>query len=122
MNKITLSLIVVGLLFSSLAQAGLNCVNCTVISVGCSATYAGSQSCNVVVEGTVSGTRPACHTFSEATPRWVIDVSTDGGKTMQALAVAAQLADKPVIVYGLGACNTWANAEDINLIYLGNPL
>jgi hypothetical protein len=65
---------------------------------------------------------PACATYTtgnNAHGRWfAVDLSTDGGREAFRLAMAAQLAGKPVRMTGSGTCTVNSNKENVSGLYM----
>jgi len=69
----------------------------------------------VVLSGSASG-RAAC---ASGTTYWMIpNETTDTGKRLYATLLAAEIAGRPVQIYGKNTCNRWVDGEDIDRIEL----
>jgi hypothetical protein len=66
----------------------------------------------VYVTGTPSGT-PACGTETTSIQRYVVDVTTDSGRSVVATALTAYALQSSVDVIGLGSCAVWGGTETI---------
>lgn len=71
----------------------------------------------VIINGTASGARPACATASY----WAIaNENSEAGKRQFAMLMTAHATGGVVLLNGMGTCNRWADAEDINEVRLVN--
>lgn len=69
----------------------------------------------VVINGTPTGTRPACATGSY----WMIaNESSEAGKKQFAMLLAAYASKSVVQITGMNTCTRWPDGEDIETILL----
>lgn len=61
--------------------------------------------------------KPACSTVGDD---WAVDLTTAGGKAVQALVLTAFALGKTVHVVGKGVCDVWADRETPNYLYIVN--
>jgi hypothetical protein len=93
------------------------CTNCTIVSLGSGTYFDGictSGKC-VFVDVQAVTTEPSCATNSAWD--YVLDMSTDTGKSTYAILMSAYLAGKAVEIGGNGACTLSPSGLVENLIY-----
>jgi hypothetical protein len=69
----------------------------------------------VVVDVSPTGV-PACGTLTSSSKRFVVDLTTDGGKAMAATLLTAYSLNSQIDIVGLGSCAVWGDTETINYI------
>lgn len=69
------------------------------------------------IEGSADGTPPAC---ASQPYRFVGDYSTEHGKMIYSVLLAAQLSGKTVSISGTDECSIWGNTESIAWVVLND--
>jgi hypothetical protein len=64
----------------------------------------------------VNSSLPACSTVGN---RYVIDISTAGGKMAYSKVLLAEAMNSTIHIYGSGTCALYPNSEDVN--WIANP-
>lgn len=88
-----------------------------------STAYQGAlQDMHFMTNGTVlvtsTGNRPGVPSCATAPGRFAFDSTTPGGRTMLAGLLAAEAADRDVVIAGTGNCDVYSDSETIGYIYI----
>ncbi len=111
-----MAMLFIASLWSYVATAGTSVSNATILQVAPSTLAGNGTSIPFFIYLSVNDTNIGCN--SGNLNAFAIDSTTEAGRTLIAVAIAARLTGQPVTVQGTGTCTVWGLTDTVSSIVL----